>query len=394
MKIEKIETIPVSIPLEKFEDGMDKVMGTNFPSFFAEDLYSQNKYFLVKSNKGYILSNVIVKIFTDVGIIGIGEAACDTVEPVSVVKTMIDDHMAPRLIGKDPYDWKCLIDLVSWDTARGATRFSTSGIDLALFDLIGKALGVPVYTLLGGCWRNKVLATIEVPRGSPEKMAEHCYEYYRKGVRGIKAKIGSNPERDAECIQAIREKLGNDISLRADANCGYSVKEAIRFCSCVEKLDVDLELLEQPVVQHDLSGMKEVKDSTLIPISADESAYSLSQVQQIIKLNAVDIINTKCAKASGINGVVQWATLAESAGLDIQIGTEWGLGLKVAAKLHLGGSIKNAHPAVEFTEFMIHDLLLKDPLTLTDGYLTIPNDPGLGLELDEDKLEKYRTPGL
>ena len=394
MKIEKIETIPVSIPLEKFEDGMDKVMGKNFPSFFAEDLYSQNKYFLVKSNKGYILSNVIVKIFTDVGIIGIGEAACDTVEPVSVVKTMIDDHMAPRLIGKDPYDWKCLIDLVSWDTARGATRFSTSGIDLALFDLIGKALGVPVYTLLGGCWRNKVLATIEVPRGSPEKMAEHCYEYYRKGVRGIKAKIGSNPERDAECIQAIREKLGNDISLRADANCGYSVKEAIRFCSCVEKLDVDLELLEQPVVQHDLSGMKEVKDSTLIPISADESAYSLSQVQQIIKLNAVDIINTKCAKASGINGVVQWATLAESAGLDIQIGTEWGLGLKVAAKLHLGGSIKNAHPAVEFTEFMIHDLLLKDPLTLTDGYLTIPNDPGLGLELDEDKLEKYRTPGL
>ena len=394
MKIEKIETIPVSIPLDKFEDGMDKVMGKNFPSFFAEDLYSQNKYFLVKSNKGYILSNVIVKIFTDVGIIGIGEAACDTVEPVSVVKTMIDDHMAPRLIGKDPYDWKCLIDLVSWDTARGATRFSTSGIDLALFDLIGKALGVPVYTLLGGCWRNKVLATIEVPRGSPEKMAEHCYEYYRKGVRGIKAKIGSNPERDAECIQAIREKLGNDISLRADANCGYSVKEAIRFCSCVEKLDVDLELLEQPVVQHDLSGMKEVKDSTLIPISADESAYSLSQVQQIIKLNAVDIINTKCAKASGINGVVQWATLAESAGLDIQIGTEWGLGLKVAAKLHLGGSIKNAHPAVEFTEFMIHDLLLKDPLTLTDGYLTIPNDPGLGLELDEDKLEEYRTPGL
>jgi L-alanine-DL-glutamate epimerase-like enolase superfamily enzyme len=394
MKIEKIETIPVSIPLDKFEDDMDKVMGKNFPSFFAEDLYSQNKYFLVKSNKGYFLSNVIVKIFTDEGIIGIGEAACDTVEPVSVVKTMIDDHMAPRLIGKNPYDWKCLIDLVNWDTARGATRFSTSGIDLALYDLIGKALGVPVYTLIGGCWRNKVLATIEVPRGSPEKMAEHCYEYYRKGVRGIKAKIGSNPEKDAECIQAIRQKLGNEISLRADANCGYSVKEAIRFCNFVEKLDVDLELLEQPVVQHDLLGMKEVKDSTLIPISADESAYSLSQVQQIIKLNAVDIINTKCAKASGINGVVQWATLAESAGLDIQIGTEWGLGLKVAAKLHLGGSIKNANPAVEFTEFMIHDLLLKDQLTLKDGYLTIPNDPGLGLELDEDKLEEYRTPGL
>jgi glucarate dehydratase len=157
---------------------------------------------------------------------------------------------------------------------------------------------------------------------------------------------------------------------------------------------VGLELLEQPVAQHDLAGMKAVKDSTFIPIAADESAYSLTQVQQIIKLDAVDIINTKCAKASGINGVVQWATLAESAGLQIQIGTEWGLGLKVAAKLHLGGAIKNAHPAVEFTEYMIHDLLLKDPLIMTDGYLTIPDEPGLGLVLDEDKLEEYRTPGL
>jgi L-alanine-DL-glutamate epimerase-like enolase superfamily enzyme len=307
---------------------------------------------------------------------------------------MIDDYMAPRLIGKNPFDWKCLIDLVSWDSARGATRFSTSGIDLALFDLVGKALGIPVYTLLGGCWRNKVLVAIEVPRETPEKMAEHSYEYYRKGVKGIKAKIGSNPERDAECIKAIREKLGDDISLRADANCGYSAKEAIRFCNRVEKLNVGLELLEQPVAQHDLAGMKAVKDSTFIPIAADESAYSLTQVQQIIKLDAVDIINTKCAKASGINGVVQWATLAESAGLQIQIGTEWGLGLKVAAKLHLGGAIKNAHPAVEFTEYMIHDLLLKDPLIMTDGYLTIPDEPGLGLVLDEDKLEEYRTPGL
>jgi len=394
MKITKIETIPVTVPLDKFEDGMDKVMGQNAPSFYHEDIYSQNKYFLEKSKEGYFLSNVIVKIFTDEGIIGIGEAACDTVEPVSVVKSMIDDYMAPRLIGKNPFDWKCLIDLMSWDSARGATRFSTSGIDLALFDLIGKALGIPVYTLLGGCWRKKVLVAIEVPRGTPEKMAEHSYEYYRKGVKGIKAKIGSNPERDAECIKAIREKLGDDISLRADANCGYSAKEAIRFCNRVEKLNVGLELLEQPVAQHDLAGMKAVKDSTFIPIAADESAYSLTQVQQIIKLDAVDIINTKCAKASGINGVVQWAILAESAGLQIQIGTEWGLGLKVAAKLHLGGAIKNAHPAVEFTEYMIHDLLLKDPLIMNDGYLTIPDEPGLGLVLDEDKLEEYRTPGL
>ena len=90
----------------------------------------------------------------------------------------------------------------------------------------------------------------------------------------------------------------------------------------------------------------------------------------------------------------QWATLAESADLPIVIGTEWGAGAKVAAKLHLGAAIKNADPVVEFTEMMIHDLLLKEPLELHDGYLDIPDRPGLGLELDDDKISEHRTPGL
>ena len=131
-----------------------------------------------------------------------------------------------------------------------------------------------------------------------------------------------------------------------------------------------MELLEQPVAAHDLNGLKQVKESTYIPIEADESAYSLSQVQKILHLDAVDLINTKCGKAGGINGVVQWATLAESVDKQIVIGTEWGFGLKVAAKLHLGSAIKNSNPVVEFTEYMIHDLFLKNNFQLENGYFT------------------------
>ena len=198
-----------------------------------------------------------MKIHTDEGLTGIGEAACDTTEPVEVVQAMIDGYMAPRLVGQDPFDWEALIDLVSWDAPRGATRFSTSGIDLALHDLVAKALGVPVYTLIGGRRRDKLLASIEVPRNTPEKIAEHSYEYFLQGIRGIKAKIGSHPQRDADCLCAIREKLGDGISLRADANCGYTVKEAIAFCRLVERLDPGLEILEQPVAKNDLEGLRD-----------------------------------------------------------------------------------------------------------------------------------------
>ena len=389
MKITAIETIPVSLPVGRFADGMDKVIGEDAPPRVYQGRASS--YERRREADGFLhLCNVIVKIHTDAGITGMGEAACDTVEPVEVVKAMIDRYMAPRLIGQDPMDWAYLIDQVSWDVARGATRHATSGIDLALFDLVGKALGVPVYTLLGGCRREKVLASIEVPRGTPERMAEHSYEYYTQGIRGIKAKVGSDPVRDAECIKAIRERLGDDISLLADANRGYTVKEAMTFCELVERYEVGLELLEQPVDVHDLDGMREIRERTNLPIEADESAYSLSMVHQLLKHDAVDIINTKCAKAGGIKGVVEWAAAAKAAHREIVIGTEWGVGLKVAAKLHLGAAISNAMPVVEFTENMIHELLLKEPLALVDGYLAVPSAPGLGLELDEDKIEAFR----
>ena len=141
----------------------------------------------------------------------------------------------------------------------------------------------------------------------------------------------------------------------------------------------------------DLEGTKQIKEATSIPVEVDESAFSLSQVHQIIKNDVADVINTKCAKAGGIRGVEQWAAVAESADLPIVTGTEWGAGLKVAAKLHLGVAIKNADPVVEFTEMMIHELLLKEPPKLHDGYLNVPTAPGLGLELDDEKVEAFRV---
>ena len=388
MKITEIETIPLSIPLSTFADGIDKVSGKDAPRKYyeGEPLIRKKK----KNAEGNLLMDyVLLKIHTDEDVVGFGEAPTDSYETIESIKFMIDRYMAPNLIGLNPFDIERNNDIISWRTDRMALRHATSAINYALYDLMGKALNVPIFTLLGGLYKDRVLASIEVPRGAPEEMAAHSLEYYKLGIRGIKAKIGSSPERDAQSLQAIREALGDKISLRADANEGYTIHEAIRLCRLAEKYDTGLELLEQPVTNSDLDGMARVARAVDIPIEADESAYSLYQVYQILKKDACDIINTKCSKAGGISGVKKWATVAESARKPIVIGTEYGLGLMVASKVHLGAAIKNADPVVEFTEIMIHDLLLKKPLKLEDGYIKVPNKPGIGWELDENKIEQY-----
>lgn len=388
MKITEIETIPLSIPLSFYEDGFDKVSGKDAPS-----KYYEGEPFVRKKKRNekeaLMMDYVVVKIYTDEGIMGMGEAPTDSYETLETVKFMIDRQMTPNLIGLDPFDIERNNDIISWRIDRMALRHATSAINYALYDLAGKALKVPLYTLLGGLYKNKVLASIEVPRGTPEEMAAHSLEYYKLGIRGIKAKVGSDPERDAKSLKAIREALGENISLRADANEGYTIEEAIRLCRLAEKYDTGLELLEQPVTNSDLDGMARVARAVDTPIEADESAYSLYQVYQILKREACDIINTKCSKAGGISGVKKWAAVAESARKPIVIGTEYGLGIMVAAKVHLGCTIKNADPVVEFTEIMIHDPLLKSPIMLEDGYIKVPTRPGIGWELDEKKIREY-----
>ncbi len=374
--------------MSAFKDKMDKVTGKNAPTKFyeGEPIVHKRK----RDSEGNLLMDyVLVKVRTDNDLVGFGEAPTDSYETVETVKLMIDRYMTPNLIGLDPTDIERNNDVISWRTDRMALRHATSAINYALYDILGKSLGVPLYVLLGGKYRDKVLASVEVPRGSPDEMELHSREYYDTGVRGIKAKIGSNPDSDAKCLKAIRDALGEKISLRGDANEGYTIQEAIRLARLAEKFETGLEVLEQPVTCSDLSGMRKVAFAVDTPIEADESAYSLYQVYEILRRNACDIINTKCSKAGGISGVKKWATVAEAARKPIVIGTEYGLGPMVAVKTHLGVAIKNADPVVEFTEIMLHDLLLKEPLKLDEGYIRVPNKPGIGWDLDEKKIEQF-----
>ena len=193
-----------------------------------------------------VLEYVLVRIETDGGVTGIGEAQADvgffgdTVEGVQVA---IDDYLGPQLIGKDPFDREYLLGLIDY---RG-NSCARSAIDMALHDLLGKMLGVPVSVILGGTSRTRVEVAIEIAAGPPEAMAGACVELMSHGVRAFKPKIGRDPDGDVDRLRAIREAVGPDVAIRADANQGYTPKQAIRLCRLAERFEVGLELLEQPV---------------------------------------------------------------------------------------------------------------------------------------------------
>lgn len=337
---------------------------------------------------------IVVKIVSDSGITGFGEATPDIGffgETLEEVKSAIDFYLGPKLIGRNPFDREEILHHLDY---RG-NSCARSALDLALHDLMGKILGVPVYDLIGGLCRDKIPVALEIGGGSPADMAAACEKYVQQGVRAFKPKIGAYPDRDAERLRAIRETVGPDVSIRADANQGYTVNEAIRLCRLVEKYDVGLELLEQPVGYWDLRGMAEVRDAVDTLIEADESAFTIHDVMNIIRLEAADVINIKIEKVGGLYNAKKVAALVESAGLQCVIGTAFGLGLTIAAKLHLAASTRIIQNAVEFTEVRSHSNFLASPhdsllnLPLTDGCFSVPQGPGLGVVFDEQRAKPH-----
>ncbi len=341
------------------------------------------------------LEYVLVAIRTDEGLVGWGESQADigffgnTVEEVA---TAIGDYLGPQLVGHNPFDREKLLRIIDFRD----NSCAKAGIDMALHDLTAKALGTPVSTLLGGRHRESVPVALEIAGGDPEEMARECLRFMELGVRAFKPKIGGIPEEDAERLSVIRQAVGPDVSIRADANQGYTVKEAIRFCRLADGYGVGLELLEQPVSAWDHQGMAAVRRSVDVLIEADEACYSVHDAMQIVRHEAADVLNVKIGKAGGFVGAKKIAAVAEAAGLKCVLGTAFGTGIEMAAKLQLAAATELIVDAVEFTELGLHGNLLRGAwadelaLPLANGSLPIPSGPGLGVDLDLEQVEGWR----
>jgi L-alanine-DL-glutamate epimerase-like enolase superfamily enzyme len=352
-------------------------------------------------------ASVVLKLHTDEGIIGIadsgGTSAWYRGESQDSMMSMINNIFAPTiLLGEDPFKIEKIV--ARMDYAARDNNQAKSIVDYALHDNVGKALGVPVYQLLGGLTTEKVPLGFVLPGAETEEVVGMAKKALKAGFRVLKLKVGAGTEElDIENVRALRE-LGDDVEIFIDANGGWHYYQALMILRKMEKYNVAM--VEQPVPWWDIDGMARLRAKIGIPVFADEAAIELKNLMEIIAKNAADGFFLKIPKAGGLLKAQKWVAIAKAAGLPVVCGCMMGSGLEAAAYTHL-------LVADEWLSKMVHENL--GPLHIHDVYETvskpIKNDvalnvpryengflypttaPGIGVELNEPAIANLITPG-
>jgi D-galactarolactone cycloisomerase len=345
----------------------------------------------------------LVEIETDTGLVGLGEAkvAVGNLGHYAAIVTLIREEWAPLLVGRDPRDITAIWELLysgsrshyalregrAFPTVgrRGITMSALSGIDIALWDLLGQSLGQPLWRLLGGRCRERVPAYASGGWAPVGAIGKQLLQYVERGHRAVKMRVGlqdKSVDDSAARVREVRETLGPDIGLMVDAHGTWSVRQAQRFARKVE--DCDLAWLEEPVSPENIPGQAEVRASTDIPIASGESEQTRFAFRDLIDARAVDVCQPDLAIAGGITETVRIAALAASHELTVAPHL-WGGAMLFAAGLHLCLATPCA-TTVEFSrgENPLLNDLTEEGFDLVDGYVTAPDRPGLGLTLRRD----------
>jgi len=331
---------------------------------------------------------VLVKVKTDEGITGIGETY--PVGAIPVVSAIINNGLKPLLIGEDPLQiiklWEKMYGGSRGYGRKGAPIIAISGIDIALWDILGKALNVPLYKLLGGSVRDNLKCYASLPPygGDPTKEAVRCVE---EGYKAVKIKVWYPNE--INYIGKVRDAIGFDVDLLVDANCFYDKKTAYTAADACERNDVFW--LEEPFSPDNLDDMCELTSSVNVQIAAGENEYTRFGFKDLIERHAVDILMPDVERTGGITEYMRIAAMASAFHMNCDAHIFEVLGIGLAASLHISATIPNSIFAETFTSAyeMQKDFLVK-PFEAKNGHFKLPTDPGLGIELNEEIIEKHR----
>lgn len=332
---------------------------------------------------------VLVKIQDNSGHTGLGEASVTSVwsgETQAGTIALIHEVLAPLLAGADPFDVEWIS--AKMDRAVFANSFAKGAVEMALLDLQGKILGVPVYKLLGGKSESKQGVRLKFVVGAvePDLAAERAKRMVDKGWKSIKVKVGrhEHPRVDVERIRAVRQAIGPQTWLSMDANGGYTVEQAIWAGRQMEKYEVAL--FEQPTRRGDHRAMAEVRHNNPILIMADESVFTPLDALEVIRHQAADVISIYPGKHGGIRPTQQIAKLAEAAGIPCTIGSNLEREVATAAMAHVTVATANIlcerFPGDLIGPIYYEENLSKQPLHYETDRLHVPEQPGLGVSLD------------
>lgn len=330
------------------------------------------------------MPSIIVKMTTDTGLVGYGEGVADehvTGESQMSTLHIIKSTLAPILLGENPLQMERIHDLMNKAIYGVPTAKAT--IDIACYDLIGKALDVPVYTLLGGKYHDSFPITHVLSIGKPDDMAAEAVNCVEQGYRSFKMKVGTDSTEDVKRIQAVHNSVNEDIAIRVDVNQGW--QSSAQTLQALHMLDgITLDWLEQPVTADDIDGMVEVKSKSPTPMMIDEGLRGVREMREIIAKRAADKVNIKLMKCGGIYPAMKLAHMAEMAGIDCQIGSMVESSIGSAAGFH-----------VAFSKKVITSVELTGPLKFSKDvgnlhydvpFIRLNDKPGLGIEVDEQML--------
>jgi len=335
---------------------------------------------------------VFVRLETPDGLVGWGEAACLggptwSEESSESIAATIERYIAPWLIGRDASGIETLVREMGRRVQ--GNPFARAAVEMALWDMNGRALSVPVHRLLGGRVRDRVPLSWSLAVADPAAEIEEARAKVARGHRIFKIKTAARPvSEDIERVRKLREALGPGISLRIDANQGWDRPTALTAIRALAPFQVDF--VEQPVPRWDLEGMAEIGRRVDTPIMADESCFTPQDAFAIARLGGVSILGLKLTKSAGLTGSMAIARIAEAAGMGCYVGCMIETSLGTAAYLQVALAAAPVTWGCElFGPLLLKGDVVRQPVRYADGAILALDSPGLGVDIDEVALEEW-----
>jgi L-alanine-DL-glutamate epimerase-like enolase superfamily enzyme len=337
----------------------------------------------------------LVEVRTDEGLTGLGDVYCGALVP-GVIAPLVE-HFRERLLGADPLAipraWQAMYGTSLFWGRAGVAVAVMSAIENALWDIAGKAAGIPVYRLLGGLAHERLPVYASGGLDKPvEAFIAELREYRRTGMRAVKIRIGHGVERDRERVRLAREVLGPEIDIMVDAVQGHNpepwdANTAIAVAQAIEPYNI--RWFEEPCAATEPNAYARVRSATRIPVSGGESCTSMQEFRAFFDANALDIVQPDVSHAGGILGCRTVAALAATHGVKLAPHS-WGTGVMLAATYHFGFATPNT-AVLEYPTFghPLRDELLVKPFDIREGFMFPPDTPGLGVELRRETIDKY-----
>jgi muconate cycloisomerase len=366
--VRRVDAIPVALPLKK-------------PVRMAAETVAHAR-------------NILVRIEAADGPVGWGEAASAptmTGDTPGGLTAAVRDHLAPLLVGADAWMRPALTKRL-----RAALHGNTgahSAVEMALLDLAGHASGLPLIDLMGGALRREVAPMWLVGNATPDEDVAEAKAKAREGIRFFKLKVGVKPlDTEIATALAVREALGPDLPICADANCGFSCYAARRYLEATR--DADILFLEQPFEDGDLKSIAALARTSAIPIGADEGIHSLHDIEAHAAAGAGGI-SLKLIKLGGFAAALSAGALCRRLGLAVNVAAKIAeSSLGTAATVHLACAVDNIDWGVSLTHFYLAEDIVRAPLAMEDGLVAPPGKPGLGIEVDEAAVARLQVNGL